>query len=141
MASRMQAVLDGTAIPPDNHDRSAPQLQWQTRIMEAVATPVSVQTFRERVPTAGLAPYVACVWTQQVSRDAPPYPHRTAPNGSAALVCELGKPPKLIGPQTGPTEEMVDPETTTVGVRLRPGTVLTVLGNLLPSCRPHGAVG
>jgi len=81
----------------------------------------AVQSFDERLPKPELARHVACVWTQQVPHGSPPYPHRTTPNGSALLVCQLGSAPQLVGPQTGPTEQHLAPGTAVVGVRLRPG--------------------
>jgi AraC-like DNA-binding protein len=36
--------------------------------------------------------------------------------------------PKIVGPQTGPTEEVLAPGTTIVGVRFRPGAAPAVLG-------------
>ena len=86
------------------------------------------QSFEERLPISGLVDHVACVWVQQVSRDAPPYPHRTTPNGSADLVCQLGSAPRLIGPQTGPTEQDLAPSTVIVGIRLRPGALSAAFG-------------
>jgi AraC-like DNA-binding protein len=81
----------------------------------------TIQSFDERLPTPELAGHVACIWTQQVPRDASPYPHRTTPNGSAMLVCQVGSAPQLVGPQTGPTEQDLTPGTVVVGIRLRPG--------------------
>jgi AraC-like DNA-binding protein len=88
----------------------------------------SLQTFREHLPARALAPYVTCVWTQRVFDGSSPYTHRTVPNGSAELVCEVGGEVKVVGPQTGPTEEFLPPGTTVVGVRLRPGASQPVLG-------------
>ena len=48
---------------------------------EAGGPPASLQTFRERLPRAGLERYVTCVWIQQVVSDSGPYTHRTVPNG------------------------------------------------------------
>jgi AraC-like DNA-binding protein len=89
----------------------------------------SAQSYRERRPASALAPYVTCVWVQQVAPDGVPYRHRTIPNGSAELICELGAMPRIVGPQTGPTEEVLAPGTTVVGVRLRPGAAPAVLGS------------
>jgi AraC-like DNA-binding protein len=89
---------------------------------------VHEQTYRERRPPAALAPYVSCVWIQQVSPDAAPYEHGTVPNGSADLVYELGSVPHVVGPQTGPIREVLAPGTTVVGVRFRPGAAPAVLG-------------
>lgn len=86
------------------------------------------QSWRERRPDAPLAPYLTCVWVQEVAPDAVPYRHRTVPNGSAELICELGAAPRLVGPQTGPTDELLAPGTTVVGVRFKPGAAPSVLG-------------
>jgi AraC-like DNA-binding protein len=88
----------------------------------------SLQTFRERPPARRLGPYVTCVWAQEVFAGSSPYRHRTVPNGSSELVCEVGGDVKVVGPQTGPTEELLAPGTTVVGVRLRPGASQAVLG-------------
>jgi AraC-like DNA-binding protein len=88
----------------------------------------SGQTFQERLPARGLGPYVTCVWTQRVFEASSPYTHRTVPNGSAELVCDVGGAMRIVGPQTGATEEIVPPGTTVVGVRLHPGAPPTVLG-------------
>jgi AraC-like DNA-binding protein len=87
-----------------------------------------VQTFRERLPAAALAPYATCVWVQRISPDSASHAHCTAPNGSAELVCALGSAPRLVGPQTGPVEQVIAPGTTVVGVRFRPGAAPSVLG-------------
>jgi AraC-like DNA-binding protein len=93
---------------------------------------LTLQSFREWRPPLPLAAYVTCVWIQRVSMDSMPYVRRTAPNGSAELVCELGSELRVIGPQTGPRVEHLRPGTILVGVRLRPGAVPAVLG--VPAC-------
>jgi AraC-like DNA-binding protein len=85
------------------------------------------QSFRERLPVRALREYVTCVWIQQVGAQCPPYRHRTVPNGSAELVCVVGSVPSIVGPQTQPTEELVVPGTTVVGVRFRPGAASAAL--------------
>ena len=93
------------------------------------APPRSVaQTFAERRPAPALAAHVTCVWVQRVAVASAPYLHRTVPNGSAELRCALGAPPRVAGPQTGPTEEVLPAGTTVVGVRLRPGAAEAVFG-------------
>jgi hypothetical protein len=57
---------DGVASGPDRADGGGP--------------PASLQTFRERLPRAGLERYPTCVWIQQVFSDSGPYTHRTVPN-------------------------------------------------------------
>lgn len=80
-----------------------------------------MQTFRERLPVPALRRLVACVWVQEVGQGSPPYLHRTVPNGSTELVCTVGSAPRIVGPQTRPTEVLVAPGTIAVGLRLRPG--------------------
>ena len=100
--------------------------------VSAAAAPGGVQSFRERVPVPSLRPYVTSVWIQRVPTDAPPYPHRTTPNASAEVVCPLGGVPALVGPRSGPAEQVVAPGTVTVGIRLRPGALAAVFR--VPAC-------
>jgi hypothetical protein len=86
------------------------------------------QKYRERRPSPELAPYLSAVWIQEVSPGAAPYTHRTVPNGGIELACRIGAMPHLAGPQTGPTEEVLEPGTVVVGVRFRPGAAPSVLG-------------
>lgn len=85
------------------------------------------QSLRERLPVPALREYVTCVWIQQVGTRSLPYRHRTIPNGSAELVCTVGSIPKLLGPQTRPTEELLPSGTMAVGVRFRPGAAPPLL--------------
>jgi AraC-like DNA-binding protein len=48
---------------------------------------------------AELAPYVSCVWVQEVAPDSPPYAFQAVPNGSVEVVCILGGLPFVIGVQ------------------------------------------
>ena len=86
-----------------------------------------LQMVRERRPVEALARYVTCVWVQEVSPDSAPFVHRKAPNGGAEVVCAIGSVPRVLGPQTGPVVETLEPGTTIVGVRLRPGAAPPVL--------------
>jgi AraC-like DNA-binding protein len=85
------------------------------------------QTYRERRPVPELAGRLSCVWVQEVPLGAAPYAHRTVPNGGVELSCRVGSLPQLVGPQTGPTLEVLAPGTTVVGVRFRPGAAPSVL--------------
>jgi AraC-like DNA-binding protein len=87
------------------------------------------QSVCERPPIRPLREYVTCVWIRQVGPQSPPYRHRTIPNGSTELICTVGSIPKVIGPQTRPTEELLAPGTVAVGVRLHPGAASAVLAN------------
>lgn len=88
----------------------------------------SVQTYRERLPTPLAARHLTCAWVQQVAPESAPYTHRTVPNGSAELVCAIGSVPRVVGPQTGPIEEVLAPGSIVVGVRFRPGAAPSGLG-------------
>jgi AraC-like DNA-binding protein len=88
----------------------------------------TVQSYRERLPASVLAGHLTCVWVQRVEKDSAPYSHRTVPNGSAELVVPVGELPRVVGPQTSATEEVLDGGTTVVGVRFRPGAAPAVLG-------------
>jgi AraC-like DNA-binding protein len=85
------------------------------------------QSYRERAPVPELAPYVSCVWVQEVAPDSPPFAFQAVPNGSVEVVCVLGGLPFVIGVQTGLTREMLAPGTVMVGVRFRPGAAAPVL--------------
>jgi AraC-like DNA-binding protein len=89
---------------------------------------MAIQTYRELRPGPALAPYVTCVWIQEVAPESAPYTHRTVPNGSADVVCAVGSAPVVVGPQTGPVEETLAPGGTVVGVRFRPGAAPAALG-------------
>jgi AraC-like DNA-binding protein len=86
------------------------------------------QPMQERLPIPELQEYLACVWIKRVGPESLPIPHRTIPNGSAELLCIVGSIPRLVGPQTGPTEELLAPSTVAIGVRFRPGVGPPVLG-------------
>lgn len=87
-----------------------------------------VHTVREWEPAPALARHVTCVWEQTVSSQSEAFRHRKAPNGSVELVCAVGSMPRIVGPQTGPIEEILAPGTTIVGLRLRPEAAASVLG-------------
>src|SRR5215213_8287690 len=88
-----------------------------------------MQTYRERLPAASLADVVSSVWVQRVSPDDPPYEHRTVPNGSIEVVCVVGtQRASLAGPRLEPVIERLDPGTTVVGARLRPGVSPALTG-------------
>jgi AraC-like DNA-binding protein len=86
------------------------------------------QTYQERRPAAALTGLVTSVWVQRVAPDAPPYSHRTIPNGSVELLCRVGTVPKVVGPQTSPVVEVLEPGSTVVGVRFAPGAAPSLLG-------------
>jgi AraC-like DNA-binding protein len=86
------------------------------------------QTYTERRPAPALERHLSCVWVQRVAADSAPYAHRTVPNGGVEVSCLLGSAPRVIGPQSGPTEEVLAPGATVVGIRFRPGAAPAALG-------------
>src|SRR3954471_22528765 len=104
-------------------------------VLERIGHPVpmaialgAVHSVDERRPAAFLAHHVTCVWTQTVAQHSAAFTHRTTPHGSVELVCAPGSIPRIVGPQTGPIEEVLAPGSTIVGVRLRPEAASAVLG-------------
>jgi AraC-like DNA-binding protein len=84
------------------------------------------QSYVERAPAAPLAGLVSSAWIQKSGDE--PYRSRHIPNGSVELLCTLGAEPRLVGAHTGPREEVLEPGTTIVGLRLHPGAAPSVLG-------------
>ena len=91
---------------------------------------VPAQSYVERPPVLALADLVRVVWIQRIG--AEPYPQRNLPTGGMELHCPMGSLPRLVGPLTGPSVEILVPGTTVVGVRFRPGAAAPLLG--LPAC-------
>jgi AraC-like DNA-binding protein len=82
----------------------------------------------ERAPVPVLRGLVASVWVQQVDADAAPYAHRHVPSGSVELVCRVGAAPRVIGPLTAPSVEVLEPGATVVGLRFVPGAFAALAG-------------
>ncbi|MFI5898330.1 DUF6597 domain-containing transcriptional factor [Actinoplanes sp. NPDC051513] len=93
-----------------------------------VAGPPMGQTYRERPPVAALAGFVSATWVQHVLPGAAPYAHRSVPSGGVELLCRVGSAPHIVGPLTGPRVETLEPGSTVVGLRLRPGAAAALLG-------------
>jgi AraC-like DNA-binding protein len=86
------------------------------------------QTYRERPPAAAVAPQVSSVWVQTVASGSSPYQHRTIPHAGVEFLCPVGGIPQVVGPQTEPRLQTLEPGSTVVGVRLRLGEAPAVLG-------------
>jgi AraC-like DNA-binding protein len=89
-------------------------------------TPAS--TFQERPPPALLAGIVTCAWIQHIPRESGPYLHTSTPDGSVEIVYTLDSSPYLVGPRTRPTQDVLAPGTSTIGIRFRPGASVGVVG-------------
>jgi AraC-like DNA-binding protein len=88
----------------------------------------AVQDYAEGFPSPPLAAYVLCWSVHRIDARSSSYLHRSAPNGSVELVCEVGGQPLLVGPQTGPLVRTLSPGATIVSLRLRPESAAAVLG-------------
>jgi AraC-like DNA-binding protein len=86
------------------------------------------QIYVERPAAPALAELVSAVWIQQVAPGADPYTHRSVPNGGVELLCRIGELPRVVGPLTTASVEMLEPGTTVIGMRFRPGAAPAVLG-------------
>jgi len=84
------------------------------------------QTYVERLPTPMLAGRVRTVWVQTTG--PLPYLQRNLPTGGVELHCPIGGMPRLVGPLTGPSLDLLPPCTTIVGARFWPGAAAAVLG-------------
>jgi AraC-like DNA-binding protein len=87
-----------------------------------------VQDYAEGSPSRPLAADVLCWSVHRIDARSGSYLHRSAPNGSVELACEVGGRPLLVGPQTGPLVRTLSPGATIVSLRLRPESAATVLG-------------
>jgi AraC-like DNA-binding protein len=87
------------------------------------------QSYREHLPARPLARDASCVWILEVSAGGPAYEHRTVPNGCIELAYMMGTDVVTVtGMQRRPNVSRVEPGTTVVGLRLRPGTSPSILG-------------
>jgi AraC-like DNA-binding protein len=77
-------------------------------------------SYVEQLPVPGLAGVVRTVWIQRTG--ATDHVHRHLPTGGVEMHFPLGGRPRLLGPLTGPTIEVIPAHTTLVGVRFHPGT-------------------
>jgi AraC-like DNA-binding protein len=98
------------------------------RSAQVADPPLVGQTYRERPPVPALAGFVSSTWVQRVLPEAAPYVHRNVPSGGVELVCRVGSVPYIVGPLTGPRVETLEPGSTVVGLRFRPGAAAALLG-------------
>lgn len=83
-------------------------------------------TYVERVPVPHLAGLVRTIWVQ--STGPTPYLQRHLPTGGVELHCPIGELPRLVGPLTQPSVQVLPPHTTVVGARFWPGRAGSLLG-------------
>ena len=99
-----------------------------TRSAQVADPPLAGQTLRERPPVPALSGFVSSTWVQHVLPGAAAYIHRSVPSGGVELVCRVGSVPSIVGPLTGPRVETLEPGSTVVGLRFRPGAAAALLG-------------
>jgi AraC-like DNA-binding protein len=83
--------------------------------------------YRERMPSPDLAADVACTWTGHIGDSGDPYTDRVLPDGCVDVIWD-GTRLLVAGPDTGPVPIRSAPDTTFVGIRLRPGRAAGVIG-------------
>jgi AraC-like DNA-binding protein len=83
------------------------------------------ESYVERLPLPALAHRVRTVWVQHTG--ARPYVQRNLPTGGVELHCPLGGLPRLIGPLTAASIQLLPPFTTVVGARFWPGAASPLL--------------
>ncbi|MFG2004961.1 helix-turn-helix domain-containing protein [Spirillospora sp. NPDC048911] len=81
---------------------------------------MTAESYVEHSPIVELRGVVRTVWIQRTGEA--PYVQRHLPTGGVELHFPIGRPPRLLGPLTGPKVEVIPPNTTLVGVRFHPGT-------------------
>ena len=129
--------LSGEAGDPRNSDRGGGNV-WEPESctrgagnipMSMANASVSFHRYQEWSPAPELAPWVSCIWTQQVAAGGRVYEHRTVPNGCTEISCAVGSGVVWVaGPQRGPIAEHLSPGTSAVGIRVRPGAAASILG-------------
>ena len=84
------------------------------------------QAYDERLPLSALAARVRTVWVQRTGPR--PVLQRNLPTGGVELQCPIGAAPRLLGPLTRATVEILPPGLTIVGARFWPGAASPLLG-------------
>lgn len=109
------ALVTGRGVGHDHRQSVGTGLNlWPLRWQRAVVVPV--QSYVERPPVPALGDLVRVVWIQRIG--AQPYLQRNLPTGGVGLYCAIGSLPRLTGPLTGPSVEVLAPGTTVIGVRV-----------------------
>jgi AraC-like DNA-binding protein len=84
------------------------------------------QTYVERVPLPALAGRVRTVWVQRTGSQ--PYVQRNLPTGGVELQFSIGAVPRLMGPLTAASVQVLPAHTAVVGARFWPGAASPLLG-------------
>ena len=84
------------------------------------------QSYVERVAVSALAGWVRTVWVQRTG--SRPYVQRNLPTGGVELQCPIGAVPRLVGPLTAASVQVLPAHTAVVGARFWPGAASPLLG-------------
>jgi AraC-like DNA-binding protein len=84
------------------------------------------QTYVERVPSPTLTGRVRTVWVQRTGPR--PYVQRNLPTGGVELQCPIGAVPRLVGPLTAASVQVLPAHTAVLGVRFWPSAASPLLG-------------
>jgi AraC-like DNA-binding protein len=91
-------------------------------------------TYRELPPPPQLAPYVSCIWVQEVGPGDGVYRQPVLPVGAIDLEA-FDDRALVAGPGTRPTTIDIEPGSVTVGARFRPGAAPPLLGTAAADLR------
>jgi len=84
------------------------------------------QAYIEPLPLPALAARVRTVWVQRTGPR--PYLQRNLPTGGLELQCPIGALPRLVGPLTAASVQVLPRHTTVVGARFQPGVASPLIG-------------
>jgi len=84
------------------------------------------QSYVERVGLSNLAGWVRTVWVQRTGPR--PYEQRNLPTGGVEMQCPIGAVPRLVGPLTAASVQVLPAHTAVVGVRFWPGAAASLIG-------------
>src|ERR671931_379881 len=123
------STVDRAEHVPAHHPSADVRARFPRRTLRGLANRLErLQGSAEGFPSPPLAAHVLCWSVHRIDARSGSYVHRSAPNGSAELVCEVGGQPLLVGPQTAPLVRKLSPGATIVLLRLRPESAAAVLG-------------
>ena len=83
---------------------------------------------REFLPSAPLAPYFLCLWSQTITGSEGVYEHRVLPDGCSDIVFIDDEPPTVVGPWTVSFVARLAVGISITGARLQPGRASSLLG-------------
>jgi AraC-like DNA-binding protein len=83
--------------------------------------------YQELAPPPALAPYVACLWVQEIGNGDEVYDQPVLPDAAVDILCG-GENVVVAGPSTHPVTAPLVPGSLTVGIRFRPGAAPPLLG-------------